>query len=158
MKVIDSAIDDDVIDDYMSIITSADFPWFYAQGTPNQSHQHNFNLKHIYVLDDGIQNSQYQSHLDPFLSVLNVDKVHRSWVNCDIWDRTNRVEGMHQDREIGTTALFYLNTCNGFTLFEGGCKVQSKKGRMAMFPSSKPHSAVRQTNVIRRFTLTIVYS
>jgi len=45
-----------------------------------------------------------------------------------------------------TTAIFYINTNNGYTEFENGEKVESVANRLVMFPSNFKHRGVTQTD------------
>ena len=45
-----------------------------------------------------------------------------------------------------TTAIFYINTNNGYTEFENGEKIESVANRLIMFPSNIKHRGVTQTD------------
>ncbi len=48
------------------------------------------------------------------------------------------------------TAIFYINTNNGYTAFKNGDKVESVANRMVMFDCSTEHAAVTCTDEDRR--------
>ena len=56
-----------------------------------------------------------------------------------------------------TTAIYYLNTNNGYTKFKKGGKVKSVENRMVVFDSTFEHAAVTSTNVDRRLVVNFNY-
>ena len=55
------------------------------------------------------------------------------------------------------TAIFYINTNNGYTYFEDGQKIESIENRMVMFPSNIPHAGATCTDEDRRVVLNLNY-
>ena len=51
------------------------------------------------------------------------------------------------------TAIFYVNSNNGYTEFETGERVNSLANRMVLFPSNIKHRGVTQTNAKERFVI-----
>ena len=45
-----------------------------------------------------------------------------------------------------TTSIFYVNTNNGFTVFENGEKIESVANRLITFPSSMKHTGITSTD------------
>ena len=73
--------------------------------------------------------------------------------------------GFHQDiyfdeslTEDGVkSAILYMNSNDGFTVFENGTKVKSIANRLVKFPSTLKHSGTTCTDCQRRVALNIVY-
>lgn len=54
---------------------------------------------------------------------------------------------LHQDLQFDHQgALFYINTCDGFTRLEDGTKIDSVENRILFFDSSKMHGSSTTTN------------
>ena len=77
---------------------------------------------------------------------------------------TTRVEkptitGYHNDVTVpgATTAVLYINSNNGATIFENGKEYQSVANRCVMFPSSIKHASKSHTDTKRRVVLNINY-
>ncbi len=51
--------------------------------------------------------------------------------------------------------IFYINTNNGFTLFENGEKVNSKANRLMIFDGLEKHCSVVQTDTTARYIINI---
>ena len=57
----------------------------------------------------------------------------------------------------GKTAIFYLNTNNGYTLFEDGTKIESVANRLLTFDANLPHTGTSCTDKQFRCVLNINY-
>ena len=75
---------------------------------------------------------------------------HESAVHTDFGDRK-----LHKFDQ--TTAIYYLNTNNGYTLFEDGTKIDSVENTMVLFDGNLKHSGVSCTDQKRRIVLNINY-
>jgi hypothetical protein len=65
--------------------------------------------------------------------------------------------GLHVDtrRPGATTAILYLNTNNGYTLFEGGDKVTSMANRLVLFDAAHRHTGASCTDADWRWVLNV---
>ena len=60
-------------------------------------------------------------------------------------NRKNIIQSFHTDfppEWNHKTGIFYVNTCNGYTLFSDGTKVESIENRFVEFDSSIEHTGV----------------
>ena len=76
-------------------------------------------------------------------------------------NRNKHIHGIEHVDEITDkldhkTAIFYMNTCNGYTVI-GGTKVESVANRVVIFPANTPHYVISQTNTDRRIVININY-
>ena len=70
----------------------------------------------------------------------------------------NEGKGFHKDvinDDDMKTLLFYLEDSNGYTEFEDGTIIESKKNRAIVFNSNILHQTVMQTNTIFRRNINI---
>jgi hypothetical protein len=65
--------------------------------------------------------------------------------------------GLHVDtrRPGATTAIYYLNTNNGYTVFGDGTKVASVENRMVIFEAARLHTGASCTDADYRLVLNI---
>ena len=74
----------------------------------------------------------------------------------------DRHTGFHTDFEedqfVGKTAVYYVNTNNGYTEFKSGVKVNSIANRMVIFDSKYEHAGVTSTDTNRRVVLNINFN
>ena len=71
-------------------------------------------------------------------------------------------KGFHQDvserrllESEPKTAIFYINTNDGYTVFEDGTKINSVANRICIFPHWMKHSGTTCTNTNRRIALNL---
>ena len=105
--------------------------------------------------------SQYFDILFPLLDKINPLALVRIRANCNtITDRIIE-HGYHTDippESNCNTSIFYVNTNNGYTLFEeDGSKVHSVANRLCTFPSSTRHSSTTATDVTQRVVINFNY-
>ena len=63
--------------------------------------------------------------------------------NLNVATKEYLTRELHTDFNVPcTTAIAYMNTNNGYTLFEDGTKVESKENRVVIFDSSLRHAGI----------------
>ena len=62
---------------------------------------------------------------------------------------------MDTTRPGATTAIFYLNTNNGYTLFEDGQRVASVANRIVIFDAALRHTGASCTDADHRLVLNL---
>ena len=105
--------------------------------------------------------SKYFDILFPLLDKINPKALVRIRANCNtITDRIIE-HGYHTDippESNCNTSIFYVNTNNGYTLFEeDGSKVHSVANRLCTFPCSVRHSSTTATDVTQRVVINFNY-
>ena len=65
---------------------------------------------------------------------------------------------MHTDQEKGTTGIFYVNTCNGYTRFKNNKIIKSKENTYIEFDSTLEHTGASCTDKKRRVVINFNYS
>ena len=152
------------LDDYRELfmfVAGQDYTWqFTLKGDPAQYEDQSDNWQFVHplyydfkpVCDDAHIVGKIIRRLDPFA-------LTRMKINCTPKADSIREFDMHTDEEnhIGNTAIYYLNTNNGYTIFEDGTKVESVGNRIVIFPGSMKHAGTTCTNDCRRLVLNINY-
>jgi hypothetical protein len=162
IEIFDDYLDEEEFNKIKNIfINNEKFPWHYTPGIayPNEIKQLDkfqfFNL--MYRNDVGVK-SDYYADLMPLLNKINPKEMLRVKANLGTRTNTNIEGGMHTDSKMKhTTAIFYLNTNNGFTVFENGDKVNSLENRLVVFDSTILHSGFSQTDTNIRVVLNLNY-
>ena len=75
-------------------------------------------------------------------------KIFKNSFHCDVAPKT---------AEKITTAIYYVNNNNGFTLFEDGTKVESIGNRLVKFPGYLKHTGTTCTDANRRSLINFNY-
>ena len=118
-------------------------------------HEHQDNLD-----DFSLQTNllMYPSIVEPLLNRLQAQETFVCRANVIMRRDENVVGGFHRDvvhREDVTTAVLYINDCNGGTAFKDGKFVQSKANRAVIFNNTDEHAGVWQTDVSFSYVVNI---
>tara|TARA_B110000285_G_C14759667_1_gene438983 strand:- start:202 stop:615 length:414 start_codon:yes stop_codon:yes gene_type:complete len=125
----------------------SDFEWYYSDIiTTNERHDDEFQFCHMFYRD-GKPGEKY-SILKPLIRKIEPFSVIS--VKANLLTKTNEVRkyGFHVDvnKENLTTAVYYINTCNGFTLFRDGRKVEQVANRLVIFNAQLEHAGTSCTD------------
>ena len=91
---------------------------------------------------------------------LKIFSIHKIKANCNVWTPEIYEHGMHVDVNhvhkpfpYLWTGIFYLNTCDGYTLLENGEKIDSIENRFVFFPMILNHTGTTVTNAPYRIVI-----
>ncbi len=86
--------------------------------------------------------------VDPILKKINPTKIYRIKANLTVGRNNPECTSFHIDSSnLGLTGIYYVNTCNGYTLFEESkIKVESVANRMLIFDNKLRHTGVTCTD------------
>ena len=150
-----------------------DFPWNWCEHTVRNQFQNdgtllenNYQYVHIFMNKITLfenRLSKYITILQPLIELIGAVAWIRIKANANPRTEKIVISGFHQDvteRRLlecePTTAIFYLNTNDGYTIFEeDGTKVNSVANRICFFPHWMYHSCTTCTNANRRIALNL---
>jgi hypothetical protein len=144
---------------------SADFPWYLNKSKVLKNQFSNkifdFQFTHTFY-NNYFPTSSYIEVINPLIEKINPAAILRIKANLTTSTSEKVVYGMHTDYgEIdkkyfsGKTAVFYINTNNGTTVFQDGSEVESVENRLIIFDSRMPHSGTSCTNEKYRTVLNL---
>tara|TARA_Y100000817_G_scaffold300670_1_gene279923 strand:+ start:251 stop:901 length:651 start_codon:yes stop_codon:yes gene_type:complete len=101
----------------------------------------------------------------------DIDNIFKLKLSVYMWQRIKLnllprsdniyVSGFHTDSKTllteEKTAIYYLNDCNGYTVFKDGSYVQSKKNRIVIFPKHLLHSGTTCSDKSYRAVINFNY-
>ena len=154
MQVIDNFLSEGEFKNLRDYISSTRFPWYYGLVTTDSKIA---QFVHTFYAND-MPTSTYDDVA--FLrEKLNMSSLVRIKVNLNPKTETLQVheDAFHIDYPDITTAVFYLNTCDGYTLFEDGTKENSVENRIVIFDSNMRHTGTSCTNEAGRLVMNINY-
>ena len=146
-----------------SLLNSGD-NWIGGQVLPDDLYQGDESENYQYgnVMYDNMQPLTKEFNL--VLDIINNPKfkiVSLVKVKANLNPRTTEIvkHGFHIDCDYlhCTTAIYYANTCNGFTEFEDGTVVKSVENRFVTFPSSLRHTGTTCTDKKARVVVNFNY-
>ena len=109
--------------------------------------------------DSETEDSPHHKLLLPFMTRLDIVSIISSKINYNPSYSEVVYHGFHVDNPFtnALTAIYYINSNDGNTLFEDGTKVESVANRLVRFPSSIKHTGSTCTNTYGRYVLNINY-
>ena len=130
------------------------FPWFYHNRINGELYDDSkdvFQFVHLlYPCAVGTTQDKYMKCLQPVINSMGAHAILRVKANCI--PRTEEIveHGYHTDfvenNEGITTAILYINTNNGYTIFKEGTMVASKANRLVIFPCNYLHAGTSCTD------------
>jgi|TARA_R110000803_G_scaffold138995_1_gene205670 hypothetical protein len=137
------------------IFYSTYFPWYLNTIVHNKHYQftHTFYTQKV-----GGINSDYFNQLKPLLKKIKYKELLR--IKANLITKTYKIvgHGMHTDQSVGKTAIFYINTCNGYTLFKKlNQKIKSEENKFIEFDSNELHTGTSCTDSNFRIVININY-
>jgi hypothetical protein len=139
-----------------NIILGDLFPWYFKDSVVHDNDGY-FQFVHQFYNKCEVKSHLYGCLL-PLIKKLNVNAIIRIKANLTTATENNVIFDFHKDQKFDCkTAVFYLNTNNGFTRFENGNKVQSRENRILLFTNDVVHTGSTCTDQKRRVVLNINY-
>ena len=167
IKPCENFLDQYQFKNFKDTILYKSFPWFTTEIILEENFdkynfladpKYNFQLTHLFYIK-GIPCSEFFHLLQPFTEKLNMDALISAKINLNPCTDTIVEHSYHVDNTINncTTAVFYLNTNNGYTTFETGDKFFSKENTLVKFPTHIKHSGSTCTDEKYRLVMNINY-
>ena len=154
IKVIDNFLDKNIFHKLNNEFLNNNFFWYYQNGKVFEN-DGDFQFTHIFYENNKINSDRFYI-IEPFLSLLNVKSLVKVKLNFTPKDTVLKKFEFHIDNDFNcNTAVFYLNTNNGFTEFDDDTRVDSIENRLVTFDGSVHHSSSTCTDKKNRLVLAI---
>ena len=161
IKVQDNFLTEDELNALQDVLLGHDFPWYFNNRTTlaGENDLNDFQMIHAFYLDGknfGFIHSEYFKHIEPLLEKLGGKVLIRAKANLrTIAPKPHMVTGYHSDCALNCdTSIFYVNSNNGYTLFEKTQeKIQAIENRMITFSSHLKHCGVSCTDQSKRVVI-----
>tara|TARA_B100000029_G_scaffold471674_1_gene511529 strand:+ start:193 stop:720 length:528 start_codon:yes stop_codon:yes gene_type:complete len=159
IKIFDNFLPDYYFKQIQSVLMGEDFPWFYkdyvAYKDPNITEKNQFQFIHNFLDPKKGQSKQFDL-IAPFNGL---GKMYRIKANLRTRTLVPRRSYYHVDYPDMVTAIYYINTCNGYTKFKkSGKKIKSVANRMIVFDSNLEHAGWSQTDEKRRIVVNFNFT
>ena len=155
MKITDNFLDKSEFEKINKTFHLSNFPWYFM---PFKVHEgdDNYQFYHLFIAKGKVLSNHFDI-LHPILKKLGVKKILRIKANLTLKQNEHIESDMHVDFKDCKTAIFYLNTNNGYTLFAKGNKILSQENRVVEFDSNLKHCAVDHTDTKYRIVINFNY-
>ena len=165
MQVIDNFLPEYQFKQLQSVILSVEFPWYFNDCAVKRGDDRYQFTHRIFNLTKGKISSSYYSLFDIAQQKLGVSRLDRIKLNLNPKTFFHRKNGFHTDQrsefegvpQHQKTAVFSLNTNNGWTEFKKGGKVKSVANRLVTFDSGLIHQGVTCTDEKIRVVINFNY-
>jgi len=180
VEIVDNFLSEKEFTNIQEVMLGSYFPWYYNSSTSylgGESHdwiepQQEFDLydfqfiHNFYLLNNlyGYQDicSPYTELIHPILKKLNSFSLLRAKANLRTIYKENQDNHpiyYHRDYDIDcTTAIFYINTNNGYTIFKDTKqKVECVANRMIKFDGKLEHAGISSTDKKQRIVINFNY-
>ena len=148
IKIIDDFLPEEEFLNIKNLMESREFPWYFNRskifiGDDKGQHVHVF-FKH------GQRNSEYLDMWNIFMMKIEATKCYRIKANMNLKSSSQIADDTdwHIDDQGDAlkTAVFYINTNDGYTELESGVRVGSVANRACIFDSTLKHRGVGHTS------------
>ena len=168
IKIYDNFLDAKTFNEIQQQCVS-DLTWSYDNTVANRfntdtvcEEKYDWQMVHMFY-NHPFNISEFFHIINPIVQKINPVIMYRAKLNLNPSTDEIIEHGYHQDYQpedtgkIFTSAVFYLNTNNGYTKFKDGTKIESKENRLVTFPSILHHTGSTCTDNKNRQVLNLVY-
>jgi hypothetical protein len=157
MKIINNCLNKEEIVNLKNLMMNNIFPWYITWGIVS-SDKKNYQFTHNFYKNYEVK-SNYFYLLNPILKKLNIASIIR--IKANLLTKTDKIikHGFHVDHDIknAKTAIFYVNTNNGFTEFKSKKISKSQENKLISFNSDLEHTGTSCTDEIFRIVINFNY-
>jgi len=157
-KVIDNFLDKEYFDSLQTFFID-EMPWFFTAGISEDGVPEGklFYMYHM-IYQACTPRSVVFDKMHPLLKKLEANHLLRIKANLYPSSETLQEHIMHVDFDYShCTALFSLNTCDGYTKLKDGTKINSIANRVLLFDASEEHCSTTTTDNFARVNININY-
>lgn len=152
------------LEDHKKIVNemaeTGNFPWYTQALVADDSFDGNVNdnleFIHMFYRDYSIS-SNYFHLIQPIVSMINPIALIRIRAAFSMRREYNKANAYHIDYENCTTAIYYVNTNNGQTIFQNDKKIDSVANRLVVFDSNLIHTGTFCTDSRYRCLINFNY-
>lgn len=170
IKIIDDYLDKDSFNDLQNAVLHGNLLWnlsnevasIFENNQETCDEKYNYQFAHT-LFDNALPPSPFAYIMNDFLNKLKPMLLIRAKLNINPGAENLVSHGLHIDilpeelAAVSSTCVFYLNTNNGYTIFDDGTKVESVENRIVIFPSNRYHSGTNCTDTKYRSVLNVNY-
>tara|TARA_Y100001963_G_C6422739_1_gene283443 strand:- start:3 stop:482 length:480 start_codon:yes stop_codon:yes gene_type:complete len=144
IQIIDNFLPAEEFKSIQSFLMGGEFNWFYQKGAVERD-DGSFHMTHMFYQPQIGPNSEDINIWNTFMNQVEAKKCERIKANLIFKTPTHESTEYHCDYRDMKTAIFYINTNNGYTEFKNGVKVSCVSNRVCIFDSNLKHRGVSHT-------------
>jgi len=163
-EILDNFLDREDLLTIQDTLFGSNFPWYFQQGVSYRHSLENdylYNFQFTHMFWDSTDTRAYSSFfyvIEPLINKMNINALLRVKANLIPVTNERVVHQMHVDNDLKSkTAIFYVNSNNGSTIFEYGEEINSVENRLTIFNSELRHTSSSCTDKKVRCVININY-
>ena len=155
MKITDNFLEKSEFENINKTFHLSNFPWYFM---PFKVHEgdDNYQFYHLFLAKGKVL-SEHFDILHPVLKKLGVKEIIRIKANLTLKQKERVKSDMHVNFKNYKSAIFNLNTNNGYTLFDKGKKIPSQENRVDELDLNLKHCAVDHIDTKFRIVINFNY-
>lgn len=144
------------------LLLSSTFEWYYTSSVAHrdstvEKKSRYFAMTHMFYINHQFRSS-YAELLQPVLKRLSPKALLRIKANLFPSSSSLHTYPFHTDYSYShKTAIYTINTNNGYTIFKDRTKIESKDNQMLFFDGSIPHASTTCTDQQIRINIGFNY-
>jgi hypothetical protein len=161
IQVIDNFLELDSLQQIQEVMLKDYFAWFFNDSVSSENNLENYNFQftHTFFRDDKVTSAWFFL-LDIILEKISLTTLLKIKANLLTISEKQKIFDYHvdiADKIKGKTAIFYVNSNNGFTLFEDGTKISSVANRIVIFDNNILHTGTTCSDQKTRCVINFNY-
>jgi hypothetical protein len=163
--IVDNFLPEETFQTIKTRVMGQNSPWYYDDGVDfhddrEESDITKFQFIYVFYENCGWNCGDF-SFLLPLLEKINPLSILRMKANLQPRSDVKSLNSFHTDlsdhwaNPEHVTAVYYLNTCDGETVFQSGERTKSVANRIVFFPGNKAHTGTTVTNAKTRCVINI---
>jgi hypothetical protein len=159
IEIVDNFLSETEFEPIKELMMGPYLPWYYNKFMVYDNGLDNkFQFTHsFYRHNKGIVSDKFDE-LKPCIDKLNVFVLLRVKANLTPRTEIPITSDFHIDFNLNNkTAIYYINTNNGCTIFEDNTRIESIENRMLIFDSSYKHTGITCTDEKVRVLINFNY-
>jgi hypothetical protein len=163
-KIIDNFLPQNEFQNIQEIMLGSNIQWYYnsfkvkTDDHDTKNDPYNFQFTHTFYKNYR-PTSDFIELFDPILKILNPSALIR--IKANLQPRTEKItksqHHLDHDHFDGKIAIFYINTNNGYTIFEDDTKINSVENRLLIFDGNILHAGTSCTDQKMRCVINFMF-
>ncbi len=150
ITVFDNFLEEENFKELQTLLLGSWFPWYFNDGiaTTNTESVYDYQFTHTFIRDSKIT-SDCVNYVDSVFQKINPKEILRVKANLLTSSKELIESGFHTDVDDNIkakTAILYINTNDGYTLFKDGTRIASVENRFVVFNSNIKHKGTNCTD------------
>ena len=162
VQIQDNFLNQRYFDSLHKKIMGQSFSWFYTDYIVEKDKRDSkFQFIHT-IYDKTLNDPDTYEKLKPMFQLMGAKSVWR--IKLNLIPKTYEIEeneyhtDIHENSNEGWyTSIFYMNTNDGYTIFDNGTMINSVKNRLITFPAKMRHAGTSCTDQKRRVVINFNY-